>query len=63
LRAIFARAGIFTNLTPLFGALFAIPLLGEPFRLYHGAAMAPGLAGLAVARSAPTPRTQAHEPS
>ena len=37
------RAGIFTNLTPLFGAFFAIVLLGEPFHLYHAGAMALGL--------------------
>uniref|UniRef100_UPI0035B0FDD6 DMT family transporter n=1 Tax=Rhodoblastus sp. TaxID=1962975 RepID=UPI0035B0FDD6 len=46
------RAGIFSNLTPLFGAFFAIVLLGEPFHLYHAAAMALGLAGLALAESA-----------
>jgi drug/metabolite transporter (DMT)-like permease len=57
------RAGIFTNLTPLFGALFAILLLGEPFHPYHGAAMALGLAGIALAESAKRRRTPAHEPS
>ncbi|MCI4677192.1 DMT family transporter [Rhodoblastus acidophilus] len=46
------RAGIFTNLTPLFGALFAILLLGEPFHLYHAGAMALGLVGIALAESA-----------
>ena len=39
------RAGIFTNLTPLFGAFFAIVLLGEPFHLYDAGAMALGLSG------------------
>jgi len=43
------RAGIFTNLTPLFGALFAISLLGEPFHLYHAGAMILGLSGIALA--------------
>ncbi|MBB4199573.1 drug/metabolite transporter (DMT)-like permease [Rhodoblastus sphagnicola] len=43
------RAGIFTNLTPLFGALFAISLLGEPFHAYHAAAMILGLSGIALA--------------
>ena len=43
------RAGIFTNLTPLFGALFAISLLGEPFHLYHAGAMMLGLSGIALA--------------
>jgi len=46
------RAGIFTNLTPLFGAFFAITLLGEPFHLYHAAALALGLAGIGLAESA-----------
>jgi drug/metabolite transporter (DMT)-like permease len=46
------RAGIFTNLTPLFGAFFAITLLGEAFHPYHAAAMALGLAGIALAESA-----------
>lgn len=46
------RAGIFTNLTPLFGAFFAVSLLGEPFHLYHAAAMFFGLGGIALAESA-----------
>jgi len=46
------RAGIFSNLTPLFGAFFAIVLLGEPFHLYHAAALTLGLAGIALAESA-----------
>ncbi len=46
------RAGIFTNLTPLFGAFFAITLLGEPFHLYHATALALGLAGIGLAKSA-----------
>ena len=45
------RAGIFTNLTPLFGAFFAITLLGEPFHLYHAAALALGLGGIALAET------------
>jgi drug/metabolite transporter (DMT)-like permease len=43
------RAGIFTNLTPLFGALFAVSLLGEPFHAYHAGAMIVGLSGIALA--------------
>lgn len=43
------RAGVFTNLTPLFGALFAISLLGEPFHAYHAGAMIMGLSGIALA--------------
>jgi drug/metabolite transporter (DMT)-like permease len=45
------RAGIFTNLTPLFGAFFAITLLGEPFHFYHAAALGLGLGGIALAES------------
>ena len=30
-----ARAGLFVNLVPVFGALLAVMLLGEPFALYH----------------------------
>jgi drug/metabolite transporter (DMT)-like permease len=30
-----ARAGLFVNLVPVFGALLAVLLLGEPFALYH----------------------------
>ena len=43
------RAGIFTNLTPLFGAFFAIVLLGEPFHSYHAGAVILGLGGIALA--------------
>ena len=43
------RAGIFTDLTPLFGALFAVLTLGEPFHLYHAAALALGLSGIFLA--------------
>ena len=35
-----ALAGFFANLTPLFAALMSAALLGEPPRLYHGAAFA-----------------------
>lgn len=45
------RAGVFTNLTPLFGPLMAVLLLGEPFRPYHAAALAFGLAGIFLAES------------
>jgi drug/metabolite transporter (DMT)-like permease len=46
------RAGIFTNLTPLFGAVFAIVLLGEAFHPYHAVALALCLAGIALSESA-----------
>lgn len=40
------RAGLFSNLVPIFGALFAVLLLGEEFHLYHAIAMALGLGGV-----------------
>jgi drug/metabolite transporter (DMT)-like permease len=55
------RAGIFSNLTPLFGASFAIVLLGEPFHLYHAGAMALGLAGIALAESVKRRKVVPHE--
>ena len=45
------RAGIFTNLTPVFGAIFSVALLGEPFRAYHAEALALGMAGMALAEA------------
>jgi drug/metabolite transporter (DMT)-like permease len=33
-------AGFFSNLTPLFAALFSALLLGDPPRLFHGIAFA-----------------------
>jgi drug/metabolite transporter (DMT)-like permease len=53
------RAGVFTNLTPLFGALFAISLLGEPFHAYHAGAMSLGLSGIALAEWGGRKRGQA----
>ena len=40
------RAGLYTNLTPIFGAIFAVLLLSEPFHVYHAIAMALTLAGI-----------------
>jgi drug/metabolite transporter (DMT)-like permease len=47
------RAGVFVNLVPLFGALMAILLLGEPFAEYHLFALALVVGGIAVAQRAP----------
>jgi len=47
------RAGVFVNLVPLFGALMAIVLLGEPFAAYHLSALALVVGGIAVAQRAP----------
>ena len=44
------RAGVFVNLLPVFGALMAVVLLGEPFALYHVAALALVVGGIAVAQ-------------
>jgi drug/metabolite transporter (DMT)-like permease len=44
-----ARAGLFVNLVPVFGALLAVALLGEPFRPYHALALALVLGGIWLA--------------
>ncbi|HLW91909.1 MAG TPA: DMT family transporter [Roseiarcus sp.] len=41
-----SRAGVFVNLVPIFGALLAVALLGEPFAFYHAAALCLVVAGL-----------------
>jgi drug/metabolite transporter (DMT)-like permease len=43
------RAGIFINLVPVFGSIMAVAILNEPFRLYHLAALALVLGGIALA--------------
>ena len=43
------RAGLFSNLVPIFGALFAVVLLGEEFHVYHAVALALTLAGIWLA--------------
>jgi drug/metabolite transporter (DMT)-like permease len=44
-----ARAGLFVNLVPVFGALLAVLLLGEPFAWYHAAGLVLVLSGIALA--------------
>jgi drug/metabolite transporter (DMT)-like permease len=44
-----ARAGLFVNLVPVFGALLAVALLGEPFAFYHAAGLALVLGGIWLA--------------
>jgi drug/metabolite transporter (DMT)-like permease len=44
-----SRAGVFVNLVPIFGALLAVALLGEPFVLYDAAALALVVAGIWIA--------------
>ena len=41
-----SRAGVFYNLVPVFGALLAVAILGEPFRLYHAIAFVLVLGGI-----------------
>jgi drug/metabolite transporter (DMT)-like permease len=43
------RAGLFVNLVPVFGALLAVALLGEPFAIYHAAGLVLVLGGIALA--------------
>jgi drug/metabolite transporter (DMT)-like permease len=43
------RAGLFVNLVPVFGAMLAVVILGEPFRLYHALALAFVLGGIWLA--------------
>lgn len=44
-----ARAGLFVNLVPVFGALLAVVLLGEPFASYHAIGLAMVLGGIWLA--------------
>ena len=41
-----SRAGVFTNLVPVIGALFSVVFLGESFGLYHAAALALVIGGI-----------------
>jgi drug/metabolite transporter (DMT)-like permease len=43
------RAGLFVNLVPVFGAFMAVLILGEPFHLYHAAALILVLGGIFIA--------------
>jgi len=44
-----SRAGVFVNLVPVFGALLAVVVLGEPFGWHHAVAMAMVLGGIFIA--------------
>src|SRR5271166_1850663 len=51
------RAGVFVNLVPVFGAIMAVVLLGEPFAAYHVVALILVVGGIAIAqRGAGRPR-------
>ena len=42
------RAGVFVNLVPVFAAVLAVVILGEPFQSFHGLAMILVLGGIAL---------------
>lgn len=44
------RAGVFVNLVPVFGAIMAVVILGEPFEPYHVVALALVVGGIAIAQ-------------
>jgi drug/metabolite transporter (DMT)-like permease len=43
------RAGLFVNLVPIFGALLAVLILGEPFTAYHAVGLVLVLGGIWLA--------------
>ncbi len=44
------RAGVFVNLVPVFGAIMAVVILGEPFAAYHVLALLLVVGGIAIAQ-------------
>jgi drug/metabolite transporter (DMT)-like permease len=44
------RAGVFVNLVPVFGAIMAVAILGEPFAPYHLIALLLVVGGIAIAQ-------------
>ena len=44
------RAGVFVNLVPVFGAVMAVVILGEPFAAYHVLALLLVVGGIAIAQ-------------
>jgi drug/metabolite transporter (DMT)-like permease len=44
------RAGVFVNLVPVFGAIMAVVILGEPFAVYHVLALLLVVGGIAIAQ-------------
>jgi drug/metabolite transporter (DMT)-like permease len=51
-----ARAGVFLNLTPVFGPLLAVLILGEPLALFHAVALALVLGGIWIAEQLGAPK-------
>lgn len=46
------RAGVFMNLVPVFSAIMAVGLLGEPFAIYHAVALVLVIGGILLAQLA-----------
>ena len=44
------RTGVFVNLVPVFGAIMAVVILGEPFAAYHVVALMLVVGGIAIAQ-------------
>jgi drug/metabolite transporter (DMT)-like permease len=49
------RAGVFVNLVPVFGAIMAVVLLGEPLHIYHVIALMLVVGGIAIAQRTARP--------
>ncbi|HET7409877.1 MAG TPA: DMT family transporter [Paracoccaceae bacterium] len=47
------RAGVYTNLVPVFAAAMAVGLLGQAFHAYHAVALVAVIGGIALAQHAP----------
>jgi len=54
------RAGVFMNLVPVFSAILAVGLLGEPFTLFHAAALVLVIGGILLAQRTPQPVRRAN---
>ncbi len=53
------RAGVFVNLVPVFAAIMAVGLLGEPFAPFHAAALVLVIGGILLAQRTPPQPTRA----
>ena len=47
------RAGVFMNLVPVFTAILAVVILGEPFAVFHLVALVLVISGILLAQHAP----------
>ena len=50
------RAGVYVNLVPVFTAIMAVAILGEPFSTYHAVALGMVLAGIILAQQVVEPK-------